>query len=395
MKLKTLTIQTALLLGMGVGATCAHAYWLNPNVTSQIVAQEATQEATKVRTQTQALAQTFKDGIYDLANQVNQSTMVENAQRNETMRAIIKADENARMTKLSVEHAQKTAEKIVKANEDYGLLTGQGYRPCRIITENQTTQKLMQSSKELAGKIAESGDNTAGRLVTSKSVALEGRRANHLENFCNENDVKSGECETVSDVANADTNSAVLFESASVGTATDIAKDAVRQNLMGSPHVAVAPVIGKTALGQAYLYQTNQHTALKSFPNQALAYLQAMSTVQPDIKDADGKPMSANEKAYATSARYFGSAESKDWLKSLAVQRFRGLLVEYSNLQDINLWQIHELKELTQMEIGVKSSGLLALTNAMDKDLVKQHSTMKRKAIASNVNMKAPATEAQ
>lgn len=239
MKLKTLTIQTALLLGMGVGATCAHAYWLNPNVTSQIVAQETTQEATNVQSDTKALAKTFKDGITQLANQTNQATMIENTQRNETMRAIIKADENARMTKLNVEHAQKTAEKMIKVSEDYGLATGQGYRPCRIMTENQATQKLMQSSKELAGKIAESGDNTAGRLVTSKSVALEDRRADHLENFCNENDVKSGECKAVSEVANADTNSAVLFESASVGTATDIAKDAVRQNLMGAPHVAV------------------------------------------------------------------------------------------------------------------------------------------------------------
>lgn len=381
--------KTKLTLAIGVLGISgvAYPYGFAPQTVTTAVSQDTTKEAQMVAKESTLTAQEFHRSIMDMAGAVNNGAMVENIQRNQTATAIIKADDDTRRMKLNYEHAQKTADKIHKIQQDYGPLTGQGYRTCRIISENQSTKKLQDESRHMADSIAQTGDNVAGRMVSSLSNAIQARQENHLTNFCGENDVDNKQCKSVSTHANADTNSSVLFEPATVGTKTDKAKDAVRQNLLGNPHAKINPNVGKTALGQAYLYQTNQHTALKAFPSYVLAYLQSMSTVRDDIKDANGVAMSANEKAYATSARYFGSSESKEWLKSLQVQRFRGLLVEYSNLQDINLWQIHEMKNLVDLEIGTKSAGLLALTNAQDKNLTKQHNRLAREKVAGNVGV--------
>ena len=340
--------------------------------------QENTKDMQHITKNTQNTARLFHNSMNEMVTYINTANKVQLTQGVQNTKEIVDADWKARKQITLNKQTADVVKETEKVKKDYGMATGQGYAPCRVVTQNVETSKVVKDVKGFAESISENSDNSAGKLVRSRAETGRNRQAVHLQHFCNETDKANGLCSSVSGQANADVNATVLFTPAQIGSKTDIAKDMVRQNMMGDAHEAISPSVGKTAMGQAYLYETNQHTAMKAFPNYTLSYVQGMTTTREDIKDAKEAPMSPLEKLQATVGRYYGGTESNEWQKSLVVQRPRGLLVELTNQQDITIYLLHEMSKLQEMKIGTKASGLLAMTDALDKDSVRQFNALRR-----------------
>lgn len=333
-------------------------------------------------------ADTSKDmhtSLMDMANTINTATIVEAQQKQANATTISDADMKNREKVISAENAKYVSKKIAEVQADYGALTGQGYRVCSVVKDSKAMAQASREAREIAGQAERSTANAGGKLA-NRLDAINARTAVHREHFCNENDVAQGNCEAVSNYANADVNANSLYTSAKVGSTTDIAKDLVRENIIGQAPMTIPAESGRSALGQAYLYAQNQQTALKAMPNYALSYIQAYTTVRDDIKDAKGNPISPQQQSQAIVGRYYGGDEAKEWIKTLTVQRPRGLLVELSQAQDVMIWQLNQLNEMSNIEIATKASGLLALSETEDKKLAKQYERLKRSTIQNNMN---------
>lgn len=314
--------------------------------------------------------------LLDMANSINVSATVEAQQKLANVDTIISADMKAREKEIAVKNAIATQKEVREIQADYGLATGQGYKVCTVAKDSSTMIKLEQSQNSYAENSERMTSNVGGKLA-NRVDSMKIRQSVHNEHFCNESDVEQGRCKAVSNHANADTNAGTLFAPSRAGTTTDIAKDLVRENIMGQAPQTIPHSSGQTAIGQAYLYAQNQQTALKAMPNYALSYIQAYTTVREDIKDAKGNPISPQEQAQAIVGRYYGGDEAVKWMKTLTVQRPRGLLVELSNSQDLMIWQMSQLNDLANIEIATSASGLLALSESEDKKIQKQFLKLK------------------
>lgn len=319
----------------------------------------------------------FEQAMKEHAAAITNGIAVEAKQNIAVSDAIIKADMDARILYMNIKDAQARNQEIAEVHADYGAVTGQSYAPCRIIKEANTATQLQKEAKTISASLEQTTDNAAGTLAKNAHTTQKIRDAKHIQHFCNESDVEQGRCSTVSAYAGMDVNAGVLNQSASAGSVVDIAKDTVRQNIMGSPYFAIDKTQAKTAHGQAYLYEVNHATALMAFPAHTLAYLQSLSTVREDIKDADGQPMSPNDKRAAIVARYYGSDEATEWTKSIVVQRPRALLVSLSELQDIAIWQKQELIDLNFRSMGNKAAAVLAQAQGLDVETQKQIQAIK------------------
>lgn len=164
-----------------------------------------------------------------------------------------------------------------------------------------------------------------------------------------------------------------------------IAKKAVRQNILGAPNLGIPSRSADTSSGQAYLYAVNHKTALSAFPAYSLAYLESMSEVRDDIKDADGNSISPNDMLFNTVARYYGGKDAEAWASSMVSQQPRGLLVELAKMEGLGSWMDYqEYLSLQRMEGNLAA---LTLTAAipMENRLKKQYDRATRNAVSNNL----------
>lgn len=343
--------------------------------TQMDIGQNTTKIGTDITKKATSTAVEVNLALQRMVVNVNAGTMVENKQSQVNAEAIIQADANSRKELQTAKQAMALSNKLQEIRQDYGASTGQGHRVCTVAKDNQTMGKLSRDQRLMAENIANNLSSSAGKLKDPVEAQKQRDRV-HKKHFCNESDVANGQCKEVSPYANADVNAGSLFEPAQVGSTKDIAKDMVREHIMGS---APPPIKNarNTALGQAYLNTMNQQTALKSFPNYAISYVQAYTTVRDDIKDANGNPMSPQEQSRAIVGRHYGSNEATAWTKTLVTQRPRGLLLENAKQVDTMIWQLEQMNEMADVNLGTLSSAVLALgmleKQKVDKIYQKMH----------------------
>lgn len=293
---------------------------------------------------------------------------------------IANADLRSREIRMAAEDAVDASKNVIKVQLDYGPHTGQGYKTCKVYKETQQTSAAVDEAVKKTNTLAKTGDNAPGKMVANATKAIEARNKQHARYFCSEEEVTYGMngCKAVGQLPGGDSNASILFEDAKKGSPQGNAKNAVRQNILGKPIEAIPKELGQTAPAQAYLLNTNRKMALSAFPAHSLAYLQAMSEIRDDLKDAKGNPVSPNQLIHNTITRYYGGPESIEWRKSLNQQRPRGQLVELAKIEGIDAWLSYQ-RHLSNQRIGANIASLVLTESiGLEDQLQKQHEKLSR-----------------
>lgn len=387
MKTVKTVLATALLTTASIGAiNGAHAaYGWNPatvHSASSDLASKLAGETTSRIAKSQVSLQT---AIQDNTALINEA-IVNNAKQEAVSAAqIADADLKARKLKAAAQDTMDQANKRINVMMDYGSSTGQGYAACKVLAENTQAARMIGEATLKTTELVQQVDNAPGSLARTPDQIQKQRKELHDANFCTDSEVAAGTCKAVGQLPGGDTNASLMFESAPAKSLVGTAKTSIRQNILGTPDVAIPVAAAKTATGQAYLYNTNRKTALAAFPAYSLAHLQAMTEVREDLTDAQGKSVSPQEMLFNTVARYYGTDEATEWQKSMMQQRPRGLLVELAKIEGLAVYMDYQ-RHLTNQRMGGNLAALtLAETIPMEDRMIEQHNRMLRASSKASV----------
>lgn len=354
-----------------------------PQVVSQVTQGFGKLQAT-VTSDIIVMANTHPASIDGTTDAINAAIKL--ATEQEAMGAKIIA-ENGIQTKQALAASYQAGQvqaNIAKKLVDYGS-RGQGVNPCLVLSENKVLDTTFRLASDSAKAKVEDTDNAPGRLMPSKEIAVKHRQTLHNK-FCSESEVAQGvQCKGVSPLPGADQNSAILTTPKKPGSLAAEASIAYRQNLLGKPDIALPEAVGQTAAGQAYLMATNRKSALNSFPAMSLAYAEAMNELNPDLKDKDGNPMSANDALLETVGRYYGGKDSKEWQEKMIDQQPRGLLAEMNRMEGLSLWMQFNKHKSYQRLIGNMAALNISTAIALEEDADIQRDAINDSSIASAI----------
>lgn len=325
-------------------------------------------------------------GINESTDRIVAALRIATAQEALASNQIADSDLKSRQVAVSAYAADVTSEAIMKATLKFSPKTGQGYASCKVLAENGRLAQVLDSVDSQASTKVTEGDTSPLAVAPSMETAFKARTDAHNESFCTEAEGSRKVCKPVEEsMQGADSNVATLFVSAPKDSKMADAKRAVRQNILGSPTIAIPKRSAETAEGQAYLYATNQKTALSAFPAYSLAYLESMSEVRDDIKDADGNPMSPNDMLFNTVARYYGGKDSLEWQKSMINQQPRGLLVELAKMEGLAAWMDYQSYLARQRMEGNIAAMTLTAAIPIEERMNKQRVRSVSQASKSNI----------
>lgn len=298
------------------------------------------------------------------------------------------ADKKARQVMANALLANEQAKEQIDVIMKFSPRTGQGYAACKVLAENQQLGTVMDSLEEQATAKVQELDNSPGVMAPSLQAALDRRKQVHNDNFCTDAEAEKNQCKVANggETQGADSNANVLFVSSKSGSAISFAKQAVRQNILGTPNISVPSNVAKTAEGQAYFLAVNQKTALSAFPAYSLAYLESMSEIRDDVKDSSGKATSPNDMLFNTVSRYFGGKDSEEWQKSMIAQQPRGLLVEAAKMEALGAWMDYQELLANQRMEGNFAALTLTAALPLENRLEKQSQYVTRNTIMKNLN---------
>ena len=117
----------------------------------------------------------------------------------------------------------------------------------------------------------------------------------------------------------------------------------------------------------------------------SLAYAEAMNELNPDLKDKDGNPMSANDALLETVGRYYGGKDSKEWQEKMIDQQPRGLLAEMNRMEGLSLWMQFNKHKSYQRLIGNMAALNISTAIALEEDADIQRDAINDSSIASAI----------
>lgn len=233
--------------------------------------------------------------------------------------------------------AIKQSERIKQVTLDYSAL-GQGYNPCLISSERQTTAtQLKEVNSEIPALVASEVESAPGRYTDS--IATQKKLlADHHQFYCTADQVKAGLCQSVGEMPGASLQASTLFSYAPEGTDLYNAKNALINNMVGLPDDLVPKSVANSPNG-AYYTQLKQRKDAMMSP--ALASLKAIQTdysfpTTTHGDSATAKPLILQFRDQV--GRYLGNgAENKNWNRTLVTSQPRGVLKEVLNVKALEL----------------------------------------------------------
>lgn len=363
----SLVLGTLMLVGVSTGA---FAYYNVPHDVSTTTKTETTATGQLVTQKNEALVRSINRSLETDTDKLLQAIGILAKQTSLSTQEMAQADLKAKIDASSIQQGIAVGEEITKAHLDYGGSTGQGYNPCHVMTDSMKAVKALDSAKINTIDVGRQSNTVGGKLSDTSFKQHVAKVKEHRAKYCSQSDVDNKTCEQVSELANADVNASSLTMSSISGSDMDEAKTAFRNNVMGEPDRAVGG--GDTDVSRAYLLQTNQRQARLAPADYSMAYLQAMTTVDENLLDNDGKPMSPDEKIQATVNRYYGSDESKEWLKSMMAQQPRGLLVEQTKMMGLESHLHVSNIQSKERQLMMLASLVATSYEKMDRDMQKQ-----------------------
>lgn len=340
----------------------------------------------KISEQIHKQKDTYVKNINESTDKIVQAIAVATSQEAVASVQVAAADKSSKQVLVNAMKADMQSEAAVDALMRFSPNTGQGFAACTVLAKNAQLSQVVDTVGNQAAVKVDEVDTSPHAVQSNYADSYAARVDVHNKNFCTDAEGERGICTPAApDMQGADSNSATLLVSAPAGSSVAVAKQAVRQNILGSPTVAIPAKVAGSAAGQAYLYSVNQKTALSAFPAYSLAYLESMSEVRDDVKDADGNPQSPNDMLFNTVARYYGGKDSGEWQASMISQQPRGLLVELAKMEGLGAWM--DYQEYLAMQRMEGNLAALTLTTAipMEQRLDKQFRRAKSTAIKDSV----------
>lgn len=385
--MKFLNKSIVLASCMSVSVVAIAAVGWNPMVTTQTFNTQEQASSTAIKGQITGMSTTYTQTLNSNTSKLVEALRLATSQEALTTTQIAVADRNAKQVFASAYLADQQAEEQLKAFMNFNSATGQGYAACKVYAENNQLSQVVDTVTTQAGGKVQELDNSPGVIVKDKVSNNEMRQAIHNDNFCTPEEQEANTC-TVKHggaVAGADSDANTLFVSSKKGSTISFAKTAVRQNILGAPIESIPASTAKSAMGQGYLLSANHKTALAAFPAYSLAYIESMSEVRDEIKDANGNPMSPNDMLFNTVARYYGGADSVEWQKSMIQQQPRGLLVELAKIEGLSSWLDYQEFQANQRIEGNLAAMTLVNVLPMEKKLNDQQIVLQQASIKDRI----------
>ena len=385
--MKSLNKSIVLVGCMSVSMAAISAIGWNPYVSEETFTTQEKASSAAITGQISGMSAAYTTTLNSNTSKLVEALRLATSQEAITTTQIATADKNAKQVFASAFLADQQAEEQLKAFMNFNTATGQGYAACKVYVENNQLSQVMDTVSAQAGGKVNELDNSPGVVVKDKVSVNQNRQAIHDDNFCTPEEEAANTCKVKHGgaVAGADSDANTLFVSSKAGSTISFAKTAVRQNILGSPIESLPISSAKSALGQGYLLSANHKTALAAFPAYSLAYIESMSQVREEVKDANGNPMSPNDMLFNTVARYYGGADSVDWQKSMIQQQPRGLLVELNKMEGLSAWLDMEELAANQRIEGIVAAMTLVNVLPMEKKLNDQQIILQKNSIKNKI----------
>jgi hypothetical protein len=241
----------------------------------------------------------------------------------------------AQSTALALNALSQT-ERVKAARFEFGGEFGQGFQPCTVYAGRSL----------IANRDAAMGEERRTRIM-SEVVAAPGRYVDpmqaqqlaaneHQTYFCTADQVASGMCDKVGEMAGASLTAATLFEPTMEADKLYRAKVAFVNNVVGAPDAPIPANAAKTQAAAAYALAKAQKDALISPAITSLKELQLEYTGVNATHGGSDIPMGVRMQREVK--RYLGnSPEYENWAKVMSAQNQRGLLVEMLKVKALDL----------------------------------------------------------
>jgi hypothetical protein len=282
-----------------------------------------------------------------------------------------------KMLALGLQTISQT-ERVKKARFDYGGEFGQGYNPCKIVaTRNLIAARSADLSSELPKRVRTEIDAGSGKysdVLTARNSFIQ-----RHQNYCTNDEVTSGMCNSAGAMPGADTSVVTLFTPAMEDSDQYTAKNAFINNLAGMPDQPIPTSSANSAAAQSYILLKDRRDALVS------PALTALKDIQIDTSGIDGTetgselPMS--QLMQNEVKRYGGNSdEYTAWTQTLASQNERGVLIELLKVKALDLAQ----KARLFRQYETIESQLASMTSMQAQGSIKQSELESVKAEATS-----------
>jgi len=271
-------------------------------------------------------------------------------------------------------------ERVKQARFDYGGEFGQGYSPCKVYATRQV----------IAGRDADMASERLARVM-SEVIAAPGRYFDPIQgqrelieankDFCTQDQVDSGLCESLGEIPGASLAVSTLFEPAMEGEKLYDAKVAFVNNMVGVPDGPVPAVAGSTPATAAYSLSKARKDALISPAITSLKEIQLDHSGVTGTETGEDIPLAVHFRNEVK--RYAGdSAEYDAWARVMSAQNERGALVELLKVKALDLAiQEKQYRQYERMEaqlaalvaLELQSSGTQNRTDAAAELATKQN----------------------
>lgn len=241
---------------------------------------------------------------------------------------------------------------ITKAHADFGP-DGQSVNACE-------TAELMErvSSAMSVYKTAAREYTTADRVasapgsVVSPQDAIANAITRHRAKFCTASEARAGLCPSAGTEPGADVNVTSILSA----SASEEAKDAFVNNLVGLPLPKPTPEESSTPAGSLMMIDAMRGEAIRS---PALVSVAAVRAMNASGGGADSDDASVNASLDALMEVYGGGSGYDDWYTELGTKNERGLMQELNKLRSISI-KLRTFRSESNARVAATMAAILA-----------------------------------
>lgn len=279
-----------------------------------------------------ALAAAFKLENESIVSAMKVLTKQSSVSANMVAENIVKSAQ----TEAAFEQAEKQKQRILDANENHGV-AAQGYKVCTVLSQRKQVEKTVQNNKNAVPDLVSNTIYAPPGSYGQPYAVQQEMNANHSAKYCTPEQAASGYCDRVTEEAGWDMQMSTLFTPTVEGSTVFDAQNALINNMVGLPDIAVPKSMQGTPLSSRYLDAKQNKDALIS---PALYSLKSIQSEFAGISTTDSATKISPIRAIDEQVkRYLGSGkEYMDWNKVLVGASESGVMKEVLQIQALELY---------------------------------------------------------
>lgn len=265
------------------------------------------------------------------AERVISALAVDTAQNSTTGEQQATAVQRSTEAYASVVNQQMINEQITQAHADFGP-EGQSVDACGSVElVTAVVGALGNYGQHAAGYVTPARIHSAPGAAISGAESIRSRVDLHRSRFCTESEAAAGLCASAGSEPGADVDVATLFDPA----ASDEAKDAFMNNLIGVPVTKPTGAQARTPEGALAMVKAQRAEAIRS---PAIASLAAIRAINERGGDHHGESdQSVADALKEIVSLYGGGPGYEAWHTELGTKNERGLMQELNKLRALSM----------------------------------------------------------